>query len=93
MSTRPISKGDHCKVIDGVYKEKSPNVGKTVVVQSLQGNHSTLGVIWRCSGEDLTSYNDMTPPNGEMDFPAIWLERKPEVAPPAKALTRDLETT
>lgn len=75
MSSRPISKGDVCEVIDAVGKASSPHIGKQVTVQSLQGNHSTLGVIWRCTGPDLTSYNDMVPPNGAMDFPAIWLRR------------------
>lgn len=86
MSTRPISKGDRCRVINGVLRDKSPNVGKTVVVASLQGNHSKLGVIWRCTGPDLVSFNDMAPPDGAIDFPAIWLERIEPDAPPAKAI-------
>lgn len=72
---QPIKSGDTCKIIDGVLKEKSPNVGKTVLVKSMQGNHSTLGVIWRVVGSDLVSYNDMTPPDGGVDVPAIWLKK------------------
>ena len=71
----PIKKGDLCEIIDGVYKSKSPNIGKIVEVQSLQGNHSTLGVIWRCTGKNLKTFNDEILPGGAADFPAIWLRK------------------
>lgn len=74
-SKRPISKGDKCKVIDGVFRKDSPNIGKTVTVQTIQGNHSKLGVIWSCTGEDLIAFDDSKRPDGSVDFPAIWLER------------------
>lgn len=32
---RPISKGDICEVVNGVYRDKSTNIGKRVTVQSL----------------------------------------------------------
>lgn len=89
--TRPISKGDVCLIVDGVLKQKSPNVGKTVTVQSMQGNHSTLGVVWRCTGPDLTSYNDMKPPDGAVDVPAIWLKRIDPPPAPSKTMSKDLE--
>ena len=88
MSTKPLSRGDRAIVIDGVLKAKSPNIGKQVIVQSLQGNHSTLGVIWRCTGPNLVSFNDMIPPDGAVDFPAIWLQRIEPDALPAKALEK-----
>lgn len=90
---RPISKGDRCFITDGVYKEKSTNVGKTVTVESLQGNHSTLGVIWRCSGPELVSYNDMKPEGGCVDVPAIWLKRIEPPPLPGKTKSKKLELT
>lgn len=90
--TRPISKGDVCLVIDGVLKHKSPNVGKQVTVQSLQGNHSKLGVIWRCAGPDLVAFNDDAGTlTGIADFPAIWLKRIDPPALPVKSLEKTEE--
>jgi hypothetical protein len=83
---RPISKGDLCEVIDGVYKSKSPNIGKMVTVESLQGNHSQLGVIWRCSGPNLVAFNDDGMGTGTADFPAIWLRRIDPPPMPVKEL-------
>lgn len=87
---RPISKGDLCRVIDGVYKHKSPNVGKLVTVESIQGNHSTLGVIWRCSGQSLQAY-DADHPSSTADFPAAWLKRIEPPKTPDKVLMKEVE--
>ncbi len=90
--TRPLGKGDVCKVINGVGRQRSPHLGKIVIVESLQGEHSTLGRIWRCTGKDLTAYNQDEPGTmGYADFAADWLQRidPPPVAP--KVVERDIE--
>lgn len=93
MSKRPISAGDVCLVVDGVMKAKSPNVGKQVIVKSLQGQHGTLGNIWRCAGKDLVSFNDMVPPDGCVDFASIWLQRIDPPSSPLKFVEKSTEQT
>ena len=84
--TRPIQAGDVCEVINGVYRGKSPNVGKVVTVKSLQGNHTQLGVIWRCIGKDLVVFNSDDVVGMAADFPAAWLRRIEPPAAPAQAI-------
>jgi hypothetical protein len=91
MSKRPISAGDVCLVVDGVLKQKSPNIGKQVTVRSLQGQHSSLGNIWRCAGPELVSFNDDKPPDGCIDFAACWLQRIDPPEGPAKVVEKSLE--
>lgn len=87
---KPISKGDVCRVIDGVLKQKSPNIGKLVTVVSLQGNHSKLGVIWKCTGQGLQAFDSDTK-SSTADFPAIWLKRIDPPKLPDKVLTKEKE--
>ena len=92
--TKPLGKGDVCEVINAVMRGKSTNIGKIVTIESFQGEHSQLGRIWRCSGKDLTAYNQEEPGTmGFADFPAEWLKRidPPPVAP--KIVERDVEMT
>lgn len=87
MSARPLYKGDVCEVIGAVGRGLSPHLGKQVTVESSQGDHSTLGPIWRCSGIDLTSYNDMSFADGSIDFAAAWLRRiDPDIPPVSSVL-------
>ncbi len=53
MKRIPIQAGDKAIVIHG-FIPQSPNVGKTVVVKTKQGEHSKYGVIWRCEGEGVS---------------------------------------
>jgi hypothetical protein len=71
-----IYAGVLCKVIGGT---DGLNVGKTVRVVSLQGEHSKLGRIWRCTavvGEIVTEYGAIGP---TADFAQDWLEPLPPV--------------
>ncbi len=75
--TAPIKAGDKALVIQGMGRQKSPNIGLTVTVTELRGEHSRFGRVWRCKGEGVKQLND----NGEYmevgwaDFPAIWLQK------------------
>ena len=75
--SEPIKKGDICLVITGLGRHKSPNVGLLVNVESLQGEHSEHGRVWRCSGAGIKQLGD----SGEYiithwaDFPANWLQK------------------
>ncbi len=75
--TAPIQSGDRCEVIGGLGRDKSPNMGLTVRVVSLQGEHSQLGRIWRCEGpgvQQLTDAGTYTV-TGVADFAAAWLQK------------------
>ena len=85
----PIKAGDQCKVIDGTLKSKSPNVGKTVAVVSIQGDHSRLGRIWRCTGESLEQFDGSI--DTWADFPAVWLKKMPKAK--GKDASKALERT
>jgi hypothetical protein len=87
----PIKAGDDCLVSDGALKDKSPNVGKRVRVVSGQGEHSKLGRIWRCTGENLVQFDGSV--SSWADFPAVWLEKVDPDAPPVEGVTREAETT
>lgn len=89
--TEPIKSGDDCLVVGGALKGKSPNIGKRVRVVSMQGEHSKLGRVWRCSGEALMQFDGSV--SGWADFPATWLEKINPDAPPPKAATRQVEAT
>lgn len=84
---RPIQSGDKAIVIHG-FSPKSPNVGKTVIVKTKQGEHSKMGVVWRCEGEGVCQVGDSGNfvVTGWADFPAIWLHKiDPETGLPEKA--------
>ena len=88
---KPIQTGDLCIVITGLGQKKSPNVGLTVKVMSLQGEHSQHGRIWRCSGEGVMQLSDSGAyvPTGWADFGQSWLQK---LEPPkAKGKSAKLE--
>ena len=73
----PIQAGDIAEVIQGLGRSKSPNIGKRVSVVSLQGEHSQLGRIWRCTGDGVQQLTDAGTyvTTGWADFPASWLRK------------------
>ena len=81
----PIKAGDKAEVINGLGRDKSPNIGKMVSVVRLSGEHSQYGRVWRCRG-DLQQLTDsgtyMT--TGWADIPAAWLRK---INPDPKDLT------
>jgi len=87
--SEPIKSGDDCLVIGGALRCKSPNIGKRVRVVSMQGEHTTLGRIWLCTGEALMQFDGSV--SGWADFPAIWLEKAKPDAQPLRATTRQEE--
>ena len=71
-----IYAGALCRVIGGV---DGINIGKTVRVISLQGEHSKLGRIWRCQSEGdplVTEYGAIGP---VADFAQAWLDPLPPI--------------
>jgi len=89
--SEPIKSGDDCLVVGGALKGKSPNIGKRVRVVSMQGEHSTLGRIWRCTGDALMQFDGSV--SGFADFPASWLEKSTPDAPPLRSTTRQMEVS
>ena len=74
----PIRQGDRATIIAGALGGKGPNVGKTVTVGMLRGEHSQHGRIWRVHGEGLvTEYGAV---GSEVDCAAAWLRK---IEPPA----------
>ena len=55
---KPIQSGDTCQVIQGLGRSKSPNLGLTVTVVSLQGEHSQHGRVFRCKGVGVVQLGD-----------------------------------
>ena len=75
--TEPIKAGDRCLVVDGLGRGKPPNIGLTVTVNSLQGEHSVHGRVWRCSGAGIQQLTDGGgyAVTGWADFPQSWLQK------------------
>lgn len=71
----PIKTGDECEVVCGALGTQGPNVGKTVTVTSLQGEHSEYGRIWRCTGKELITEYGAT--GIACDFAQSWLRKIP----------------
>ena len=73
----PIQAGDRCRVISGLGRSKSPNLGLTVRVVSLQGEHSQHGRIWRCAGDGVQQLQDngQYRVTGEADFSVAWISK------------------
>lgn len=72
-----------CKVIGGT---DGLNIGKIVKIASLQGEHSKLGRIWRCTvvdGQLVTEYDAI---GIAADFAQDWLEPIPPLTEPEKTL-------
>ena len=71
--SEPIKKGDMATIIQGALGKHGPNVGKTVRVGMLQGEHSQHGRIWRVRGEGLvTEYGVKCT---EFDCAQSWLRK------------------
>ena len=78
-----IYAGTLCKVIGGT---DGLNVGKLVRVVSLQGEHSKLGRIWRCTAENGALVTEYGAVGDAADFAQSWLEPLPPVtAKPTQA--------
>ena len=71
-----IYAGALCKVVGGT---DGLNLGKTVRVASLQGEHSKLGRIWRCTAVDCEIVTEYGAVGISADFAQAWLE----VIPPS----------
>ena len=91
---QPIKAGDICKVIMGLARRNSPNIGLTVTVGQRQhgaegGDHSQFGPVHRCTGEGVQQYTDsgQFQVMGWADFPTAWLDK---IEPPK--LTNTTET-
>lgn len=88
----PIKAGDNAIIVAGFSRHKSPNIGKTVKVISLVGDHSQYGRTWRCTGDIIYQMDDSG--NfvnvGWADIPAAWLQKMPPSTPPAKAIEQDV---
>ena len=78
----PIKAGDVCKVITGLGRTKSPNIGKTVKVgHRIYGDHgmdhSQFGPVHRCTGDGVVQLGDggQYVVMGWADFPVAWLQK------------------
>ena len=77
-----IYAGALCRVIGGT---DGLNVGKTVRVASLQGEHSKYGRIWRCTAHECQLVTEYGAVGIAADFAQDWLEPLPPVtAKPAQ---------
>lgn len=65
-----------CRVIGGV---DGLNIGKIVVVQSLQGEHSKLGRIWRATGHECSLITEYGGIGISADFAEDWLKPIPPI--------------
>lgn len=73
--SEPIKTGDRAEVIEGALGTNGPNVGKTVTVGALRGEHSQYGRIWRVHGDDLiTEYGAV---GDSVDCAGVWLRKLP----------------
>lgn len=82
--TEPIKKGDMATIVAGAMGDKGPNIGKTVTVGVLRGEHSVYGRIWRVHGDGLTTEYGAT--GSELDCAQAWLKKiePPKQDAPAK---------
>ncbi|HET8871797.1 MAG TPA: hypothetical protein VFM48_15240 [Aquabacterium sp.] len=70
---KPIQAGDHAEIIEGALGTKGPNVGKTVRVVCLRGEHSEHGRIWKVEGDNLiTEYGAV---GNTVDCAQSWLRK------------------
>lgn len=76
MNNGKISAGVVCKVVGGT---DGLNLGKTVKVASLQGEHSKYGRIWRCVAQDCQLVTEYGAVGIAADFAQDWLEPLPPV--------------
>ena len=79
--TGPIKAGDLCRVVEGLGREKSPNLKKQVTVgHRIYGDHgddSRFGPIHTCVGEGVVQLdeNGQHVVKGWADFPVAWLRK------------------
>jgi hypothetical protein len=95
--SEPIKAGDRCRIINALSRNKSPNIGKEVLVGHRQyGNHgmdSCYGPIVRCTGKEVYQMDDMGAyfNAGWADIPIPWLEKiKPDPVAPEQVI-REVE--
>jgi hypothetical protein len=79
---KPLSAGDVCKVVGGLGRHKSPNLGISVVIVARVfgehgGDHSQYGPMYQCAGAEIKQLTDSGAyvTTGRADFAGIWLER------------------
>jgi hypothetical protein len=88
---KPIQAGDHAEIIEGALGTKGPNVGKTVRVVCLRGEHSEHGRIWKVEAEGLISEYGAV--GNTVDCAQSWLRK---IEPPAprseRSTTEELAT-
>jgi hypothetical protein len=87
---KPIQSGDHAEIIEGALGTKGPNVGKTVRVVSLRGEHSEHGRIWRVEGEGLISEYGAV--GTTVDCAQSWLRKiEPPKPKEESSTTKDMD--
>jgi len=84
---KPIQSGDRAIIIAGALGDKGPNVGKTVTVGTLRGEHSQHGRIWRVHGEGLVTEYGAT--GGSVDCAQSWLQKIEP--PPVRAKEKEAQ--
>lgn len=75
-SPKGIYAGALCLVVGGT---DNLNVGNKVKIVSLQGQHSTLGNIWRCANTGDTLITEYGATGDSADFAQDWLQPIPPV--------------
>lgn len=83
---QPIKAGDICKVVGGMGRSKSPNLGLTVTVGHRVygdhgGDHSQFGPIHTCTGNGVKQMSETGSyiETGWADFAIAWLEKVPPI--------------
>lgn len=90
--TEPIKAGDKCRVIRGMARQKSPNVGLQVTVERHVGEHTEYGRVVRITGNGLQQLHPVSGQfivTGWADIPVAWLQKASR--PPARMQTRQRE--
>lgn len=86
----PIKAGDLATIVEGALGNTGPNIGKTVRVESFQGDNSVYGRIWRVSGEGLVS--EFGAAGGRIDCAQAWLKKiePPPVVPEVRVIENEM---
>ena len=71
--SEPIKCGDQAIIIAGALGDKGPNIGKTVTVGMLRGEHSKHGRIWHVHGDGLTT--EYGAQGSSLDCAQSWLQK------------------
>jgi len=95
--SEPIKAGDVCLVVGGALGgRKQPNQGREVVVESLRGEHSEFGRIWRCRSKDGSPlvrqdpYSHQDVPTQTADFAQAWLKKADSLPPKVERQIEEL---